>query len=280
MTMLPESWAGEHEGGAVPRVPGGRDRAVADRRAASGRVAAVALFLTRIGRPASFGVPDWDVKVASESHNAPGDPSDAWAFSVLSGDGALFLQGAGVGRYVNGVLLQSFEGHDVEGPLMGGRQYHERRRAVAVSLQPVRRGYTPAVARRETGKSELRPRGAEVVAYAPLMLEELRGNHGADRVASQILSPGSTTSVPVEAGERLDTALLQLPTQHVAILHHSSIAPQPPLRSIVDERIGCRRTGRRQALAWPAPRRALGTVAAAHECTPSVPDPFKDGRSE
>lgn len=185
----------------------------------------MALFLTRIGRPASFGVPDWDVKVASESHNAPGDPSDAWAFSVLSGDGALFLQGAGVGRYVNGVLLQSFEGHDVEGPLMGGRQYHERRRAVAVSLQPVRRGYTPAVARRETGKSELRPRGAEVVAYAPLMLEELRGNHGADRVASQILSPGSTTSVPVEAGERLTPHCSSSPP---STLRSSTTAVSPP----------------------------------------------------
>jgi hypothetical protein len=69
----------------------------------------------------------------------------------------------------------------------------------------------------------LRERGAQVVADTTLVLEELRGDHCADRVAAQVLETGATAPVPVEAGDRVGAAGHKLSTQNIAIGHRTSI---------------------------------------------------------
>ena len=51
----------------------------------------------------------------------------------------------------------------------------------------------------------------EVVADQALVLEELPGDHGADRVAPEILRTGRAAAVPVEAGQRIAPHSSRLP---------------------------------------------------------------------
>ena len=53
----------------------------------------------------------------------------------------------------------------------------------------------------------------------PLVLEELGGHHGADRVAAEVVRAGAAAPVAVEPGERVGAARLQLPAQDVQLGH-------------------------------------------------------------
>ena len=61
---------------------------------------------------------------------------------------------------------------------------------------------------------------------AALVLEELGGDDGTDGVAAAVLRARRAAPVPVEAGQRVAAALLELATQHVALTrrhgHHAS----------------------------------------------------------
>jgi hypothetical protein len=127
-------------------------------------------------------------------------------------------------RDVDGVFPERSKGHDVKSPFMGRRQHYVRGGAVAMSAQPVHRGNAPAVPWYKPREPELRPRRAEIVADAALMLEELSGHHRADRVAALILGPGAATPIPIEPGDGIGATRLQLITQHIALYHSSSIA--------------------------------------------------------
>ena len=132
-----------------------------------------------------------------------------------------------VGRDVDGVLLESGERHDVERPLMGGRQHDVGRGAVEVGPKPVHGGDAPAVAGREPGKLELRHGSGEVVADATLVLEELGGHHRADRVAAPVLGPRLAAPVPVEPRHGVGAARLEVPANHIPVGHTGSIAGRP-----------------------------------------------------
>ena len=67
----------------------------------------------------------------------------------------LSFQQARVGGDVDRVFAQGGEGHDVERPLVGRRQHHERGRPFAMGPQPVDGGDAPPVSRPEPGKAEL-----------------------------------------------------------------------------------------------------------------------------
>lgn len=71
------------------------------------------------------------------------------------------------------MLLQQLERHDVEGTLVRAREHDGGRRAVQVRAQPVGRRDAPPVTRIQPGEPVLRHRRAEVVADAPLVLEDL-----------------------------------------------------------------------------------------------------------
>jgi len=117
------------------------------------------------------------------------------------------------------VLLQRREGHDLKRPLMSGGHDHVGGRAIAMSPQPVSRRHAPAVPRHEPRETELRHRGNQIVADAALVLKELSGHHGADRVASPVFRPGVTAPIPVEAGDRVRATRLQFTTHHITVTH-------------------------------------------------------------
>ena len=134
------------------------------------------------------------------------------------------VQRAGIGGHVDGVLAQRVERHDLQRPLVRGGEHHPGCGAVVVGPQPVRRRHAPAVPRHQPGELVLRHGGGQVVADPALMLEELGGHHRADRVTPPVLGPGAAAAVPVEPGDRVSAARFQLPTQHIAIAHLSSIS--------------------------------------------------------
>ena len=145
---------------------------------------------------------------------------------------------------VDGVLGKHCEGHDLKRPFMSGGQDHRGGRAIVMSSQPVSCRHAPAVSRHQPRELELRNRRRQIVADAALVLKELSGHHGADRVASPVCWPGVTAPITVEAGDRVGATWLQLTTDHIAITHVGSIRTS-------------RRT--RQACARVHPARPSGT---------------------
>jgi hypothetical protein len=88
------------------------------------------------------------------------------------------------------MLFEDIKGHDVEGSLMCRFQDDERSGPIHVSSQPVMCRDTPAITRHKAGEAVLGCWSGEVVSDLSLMLEELGCDHGADRVATDILRPG------------------------------------------------------------------------------------------
>jgi hypothetical protein len=124
------------------------------------------------------------------------------------------------------VCLERSERNDLKRPFMGGRQHYVGGRAVLVRPKPVQRGDAPAVARPEPREVVVRHRGDQVIADTTLVLEERGRDHGADRVAPQVLRTGTTAPVTVKAGEGVDATRLKLATEHITIGHRTSIAWQ------------------------------------------------------
>jgi hypothetical protein len=109
-------------------------------------------------------------------------------------------------RDVDCVFLESVKRDDLKRSLMGGCEDDVGCGAVLVRLEPVGCGHTPPIAGREPGESILRHRRDQVVADSPLMLEKLGGDHGADRVAPQILGTGVAAPIAKETGDRVGAA--------------------------------------------------------------------------
>ena len=108
------------------------------------------------------------------------------------------------------MLAKRGEWNDVEGMLIGGGEHHVAGGAVQVRSKPVGSGHAPAVPGVQPGEAIPRQRGAQIVADALLMLEELRGYDGADRVTAAVLGAGAAAPVAIEAGERFSPARLEL----------------------------------------------------------------------
>jgi hypothetical protein len=56
------------------------------------------------------------------------------------------------------------------------------------------------------------------------VFEKLRRHNRADRVTATVLGTGVTTTVTVEAGERVAAARFELAAENVSITHEGSIA--------------------------------------------------------
>src|SRR6201986_1612766 len=125
------------------------------------------------------------------------------------------LEGARVLGNVDTVLLERGQGNDLTCGLACGREHDWRREAALVGAQPVRRRDAPAVSRHETREAVLRHRRAQVVADAPLVLEELARHHRADGVAAPVLWAGVAAAVPVEAGKRVSSTWVKLAAQPI-----------------------------------------------------------------
>src|SRR5579871_675037 len=130
---------------------------------------------------------------------------------------------AWIGRDVDRVFPEHVERDARKRSLVRGGEHDERGDALLVRVQPRVSGHAPAIAGGEAGKPVLGHRRAQVVADAQLELEELRGHHGADRVAAEITGAGSAASVTVEAGERVQAAGLERPAEDVAV-HRATLS--------------------------------------------------------
>ncbi len=125
---------------------------------------------------------------------------------------------------VDRVLAESIERNDLEGTLVSGREDDVGRGAIQVRSQPVGRSHAPPIARPEPRKTVLRHRRDEVVADPLLVLEKFGGDHGADRVAAEVLRTGATAAVTEEAGHGVGATRREGSSQHVEFGHPSSIA--------------------------------------------------------
>ena len=77
---------------------------------------------------------------------------------------------------------------------------------------------------------------AQVVADRALVLEELRGDDGADRVAAEVLGTGGAAAVAVEARHRVGAARLQIAAEHVEVGHGRQSRVVPRQTGVVDGR--------------------------------------------
>jgi hypothetical protein len=136
------------------------------------------------------------------------------------------FEATGTGRYIDGVLFECLQGHDLQSPLVGGSQHHAGGSPVVVGPQPIHSCHPPAVPGYQAGEPVLEHRGAQIVADPLLVLEELRGYHRADGVAATVLGTGMAAAVTKETGDRVIAEGFQPATQHVAISHLRSISHQ------------------------------------------------------
>jgi len=93
---------------------------------------------------------------------------------------------------------------------MGRGKHNGSRHPIEMRPQPIRRGNTPPVARNETGESILGHRSGQVVADLTLVVEKFFGDDRADRVTSDVFRACGAIAVPVEAGERVGAAWVQI----------------------------------------------------------------------
>ena len=93
-----------------------------------------------------------------------------------------------------------------------------------MSSDPVHRRHAPAVTRRQSREAVLRSRSGEVVSYAPLVLEELGRDHGADGVAADVCRSCATATIAKEASQRVRAARFQVAIKNVAFCHWPSMA--------------------------------------------------------
>lgn len=143
------------------------------------------------------------------------------------------LERARVRRDVDRVLTQRLQRDDREDGLVRRLQHHRRSHPGVVGECPVRRGDAPAVTGHQAGEAVLRSWCRQVVADAALVLQELRGDYRADRVAAHVLRARSAAAVAVEPGQRVGSAPSQGPSEHVEFGHTAIIA-----HSAVHQRCG------------------------------------------
>ena len=101
------------------------------------------------------------------------------------------VERARIGGYVDRVLLEQVERHEIERALVGRGEDDEGGDALLVRPQPRLGRHAPAVAGLKAGKVVLGRRRAQVVPDAPLILEELPADDGADRVTPEVTGTGA-----------------------------------------------------------------------------------------
>jgi len=104
---------------------------------------------------------------------------------------------------INGMFFEHLEGNDVEHACVRRTEHDERRLAIDVSAQKIRRRHAPLVAWHKTRKAVLGHGCPKVIANRSLMIEKLLGDDCADRVTAEIFRASSTTAITEEPGQRV-----------------------------------------------------------------------------
>ena len=99
-----------------------------------------------------------------------------------------------------------------------------------MSLSPTLRNHAPPVTGLQTRKAKLGRRCDQVIADAPLVLQEFGSNHCAYQMGG-LIRFGAAAAIPIEARERVSTAGLQFGAKDIGlILHTPSVTLEPPGR--------------------------------------------------
>src|SRR5438477_8718183 len=104
-------------------------------------------------------------------------------------------------HHVERKLLQVVERRIFERAFVGGGENHPRGFADFESFMPAWCTETPAIARLQSGESELFDGRREIVSRARTEREEVGGRHDADRVRTEVGRSGVAAAVAKEAGE-------------------------------------------------------------------------------
>jgi hypothetical protein len=122
------------------------------------------------------------------------------------------FEATGTGRDINGVLFECGQGHDLQGPPVGGCQHYVGGSTVVVGPQPIDSCHAPSVPGYQAGEPAPEHRGAQIVAHLLLVLEELSSHHRSDGVAATVLGTGMAAAVSKETGDRVIAEGLQRAT--------------------------------------------------------------------
>ena len=126
----------------------------------------------------------------------------------------------------------------VESAFVGGAQDHAGSLAGLKRFLPTRGTEAPTVAGFQAAKSELRHRGRKIVAAGFGKREKRGGHDGADRVATDVLSPGVAAAVSKEAGHGVYRAEFKPVTEHVT----GRVPPTGAITAVVPQHC-CLRVG-------------------------------------
>jgi len=113
----------------------------------------------------------------------------------------------GIGN--DGVLDQDLERDDGQGGFVGGFKEDRAGSSGSLYLEPSCGADTPAIAGPESGKAELRPGGAEIVALLTGDTEKVFTDNTADGVDTEVVWPCFAAACAVETGHRLAAADLK-----------------------------------------------------------------------
>jgi hypothetical protein len=151
-------------------------------------------------------------------------PISAQALSPPADTNQDSLQGAEVLRDINGVWLQYGQVDHLQRSGIGRGQYHRRSHSGIVGLKPTLRDHAPAVTGLQTRKAVLGHRRDQIIADAPLLLEEFRGENRAHQMDC-LIRPAGAAAIAIEAGHWVCTAGLQFAAEDVGFtLHTFSVA--------------------------------------------------------
>jgi len=120
--------------------------------------------------------------------------------------------------------LQHSQVDDFKRLRISGGQYHRRSDSGSLRLKPAFGNHAPPVARSQTRKAVRGCWRDQVIADAPLMIEELGSYDCADQMDGLIWST-STAAVAIEARDRVCAAALEFAAEDIAFtLHNPSLA--------------------------------------------------------
>ena len=105
------------------------------------------------------------------------------------------------GQSLGRVLLEEFEGDNLESLVAGCRQHDPGGTARLESLQPTGRTEAPAIPRYKPRETVFRPRCYQVIASLYGERKKRLSHHCTDRMRTGVLSAGATEAVSKEAGQ-------------------------------------------------------------------------------
>ncbi len=117
------------------------------------------------------------------------------------------------------MLFQCREWDNLQGTLVGRCQHHRRGDPVVGSPQPVASRDTPSVPGLKSGKHVEGSRCYQIVADAPLVLEELSGDDRADGMAAEVGVVGVARPIPHPACQGIAATGFEFAAENVASSH-------------------------------------------------------------